>query len=52
MEQTALPGITEQFVVGLESLVAAELIRTETLAPTFTNIGVLAAVILAPAFLS
>jgi uncharacterized membrane protein len=38
--------------LGLEFLVAADVIRTVTLAPTFTNIGVLAAVILTRTFLS
>jgi uncharacterized membrane protein len=38
--------------LGLEFLVAADVIRTVTLAPTFTNIGILAAVILTRTFLS
>jgi uncharacterized membrane protein len=38
--------------LGLEFLVAADVIRTVTLAPTFTNIGVLAAVVLTRTFLS
>jgi uncharacterized membrane protein len=38
--------------LGLEFLVAADVIRTVTLAPTFANIGVLAAVILTRTFLS
>jgi uncharacterized membrane protein len=38
--------------LGLEFLVAADVIRTVVLAPTFTNIGILAAVILTRTFLS
>jgi uncharacterized membrane protein len=38
--------------LGLEFLVAADVIRTVTMAPTFTNIGLLAAVILTRTFLS
>ena len=38
--------------LGLEFLVAADVIRTVTLAPTFANIGILAAVILTRTFLS
>jgi uncharacterized membrane protein len=38
--------------LGLEFLVAADVIRTVTLAPTFVNIGILAAVILTRTFLS
>ena len=38
--------------LGLEFLVAADIIRTVTMTPTFTSIGVLAAVILTRTFLS
>jgi uncharacterized membrane protein len=38
--------------LGLEFLVAADVIRTVTTTPTFTSIGVLAAVILTRTFLS
>ena len=38
--------------LGLEFLVAADVIRTVTMAPTFANIGILAAVILTRTFLS
>jgi uncharacterized membrane protein len=38
--------------LGLEFLVAADVIRTVTMAPTFTSIGILAAVILTRTFLS
>jgi uncharacterized membrane protein len=38
--------------LGLEFLVAADVIRTVTMTPTFTSIGVLAAVILTRTFLS
>jgi uncharacterized membrane protein len=38
--------------LGLEFLVAADVIKTVTTAPTFTNIGVLAAVIVTRTFLS
>ena len=38
--------------LGLEFLVAAYVIRTVTMTPTFTSIGVLTAVILTPTFLS
>lgn len=38
--------------LGLEFLVAADVIRTVTTAPTFTNIGMLAAIILTRTFLS
>ena len=38
--------------LGLEFLVAADVIRTVTLAPTFSNIGVLAAIVLTRTFLS
>ena len=38
--------------LGLEFLVAADVISTVTTAPTFTNIGVLAAVIVTRTFLS
>ncbi len=44
MNVTSLPG--------LEFLVAADVIKTVTTAPTFTNIGVLAAVIVTRIFLS
>jgi uncharacterized membrane protein len=38
--------------LGLEFLVAADVIRTVTIAPTFTNIGILALVVLTRTFLS
>jgi uncharacterized membrane protein len=38
--------------LGLEFLVAADVIKTVTTAPTFTNIGVLAAVIVTRTFVS
>jgi uncharacterized membrane protein len=38
--------------LGLEFLVAADVIKTVTTTPTFTNIGVLAAVIVTRTFLS
>ena len=38
--------------LGLEFLVAADVIRTVTLAPTFRNVGILGAVILTRTFLS
>lgn len=38
--------------LGLEFLVAADVIRTVTIAPTLTNIGVLGAIILVRTFLS
>jgi uncharacterized membrane protein len=38
--------------LGLEFLVAADVIKTVTTAPSFTNIGVLAAVIVTRTFLS
>ncbi len=38
--------------LGLEFLVAADVIRTVTIAPTFTSIGILALVILTRTFLS
>lgn len=38
--------------LGLEFLVAADVIRTVTTAPTFTNIGILGAIILTRTFLS
>lgn len=38
--------------LGLEFLVAADVIRTVTTAPTFTNIGMLGAIILTRTFLS
>ena len=38
--------------LGLEFLVAADVIRTVTMTPTFTSIGVLAAVVLTRTFLS
>ena len=38
--------------LGLEFLVAADVIRTVTIAPTFTNMGVLGAIVLVRTFLS
>jgi uncharacterized membrane protein len=38
--------------LGLEFLVAADVIRTVTIAPTFTSIGILALVVLTRTFLS
>lgn len=38
--------------LGLEFLVAADVIRTVITAPTFTNVGILAAIILTRTFLS
>jgi uncharacterized membrane protein len=45
-------GIGRSVIVGLEVLVAGDLIRTVVVAPTFSAIGVLGAIVLVRAFLS
>lgn len=44
--------IGRAILLGLEFLVAADIIRTVAVDPTFTNVGVLAAIVLIRTFLS
>jgi uncharacterized membrane protein len=45
-------GLARSLLLGLELLVAGDIIRTVVVAPTLENIGVLAAVVLIRTFLS
>ncbi|HEU4448861.1 MAG TPA: DUF1622 domain-containing protein [Gaiellaceae bacterium] len=45
-------GIGRSILLGLELLVAADIIRTVAVSPTFTSVGVLAIIILIRTFLS
>lgn len=45
-------GIGRAILLGLELLVAADIIRTVAVAPTFRGVGVLAAIVLVRTFLS
>ena len=46
------PGIGRAILLGLEFLVAADIIRTVAVSPTFTSAGVLAIIVLIRTFLS
>lgn len=45
-------GLGRAILLGLEFLVAADIIRTVAIAPTFTSVGVLALIVLVRTFLS
>jgi len=45
-------GIGRALLLGLEVLVAADIIRTVAIAPTFTSVGVLALIVVVRTFLS
>jgi uncharacterized membrane protein len=45
-------GIGRAILLGLEFLVAADIVRTVAISPTFTSVGVLAAIVLIRTFLS
>ncbi|GGK86197.1 membrane protein [Sphaerisporangium melleum] len=45
-------GVGRAILLGLELLVAADIIRTVAISPTFTSVGVLAVVVLIRTFLS
>ncbi len=45
-------GIGRSILLGLEFLVAADIIRTVAVSPTFANVGILAAIVLIRTFLS
>src|SRR5262249_43156781 len=45
-------GLAQAILLGLEFLVAADIIRTVAVSPTFANVGVLAAIVLIRTFLS
>ncbi|APE36734.1 hypothetical protein BOX37_25550 [Nocardia mangyaensis] len=45
-------GLGRAILLGLEFLVAADIIRTVAIAPTFANVGVLALIVLVRTFLS
>src|SRR4051812_20786711 len=45
-------GLGRAILLGLEFLVAADIIRTVAIAPTFSNVGILAIVVLIRTFLS
>ncbi len=45
-------GLGRAILLGLELLVAADIIRTVAIAPTFTSVGVLALIVLVRTFLS
>ena len=45
-------GLSRAILLGLEFLVAADIIRTVAIAPTFTSVGVLAIIVLVRTFLS
>ncbi|MDQ3548395.1 MAG: DUF1622 domain-containing protein [Chloroflexota bacterium] len=45
-------GLGRAILLGLELLVAADIIRTVAIAPTFESVGVLAAIVLIRTFLS
>jgi uncharacterized membrane protein len=50
--QVGREGIGRAILLGLEFLVAADIIRTVAISPTFTSVGVLAAIVLIRTFLS
>jgi uncharacterized membrane protein len=45
-------GIARAILLGLEFLVAADIVRTVAISPTFTSVGILAAIVLIRTFLS
>jgi uncharacterized membrane protein len=45
-------GIGRAILLGLEFLVAADIVRTVAISPTFTSVGILAAIVLIRTFLS
>ncbi|MFF2088205.1 DUF1622 domain-containing protein [Nocardia sp. NPDC058176] len=45
-------GLGRAILLGLEFLVAADIIRTVAISPTFTSVGVLALIVLVRTFLS
>jgi uncharacterized membrane protein len=45
-------GLGKALLLGLEFLVAADIIRTVAITPTFTSVGVLAVIVLIRTFLS
>jgi len=45
-------GVGRALLLGLEFLVAADIIRTVAISPTFTSVGVLAVIVLIRTFLS
>ena len=45
-------GLGRAILLGLEFLVAADIIRTVAISPTFTSVGVLAVIVLVRTFLS
>lgn len=45
-------GVGRGILLGLEFLVAGDIIRTVAVSPTFTSVGVLAAIVLVRTFLS
>lgn len=45
-------GLARAVLLGLEFLIAADIIRTVAISPTFESVGVLAAVVLIRSFLS
>jgi uncharacterized membrane protein len=45
-------GLGRAILLGLEFLVAGDIIRTVAVAPTFTNVGVLALIVVVRTFLS
>jgi len=45
-------GVGRAILLGLEFLVAGDIIRTVAVSPTFTSVGILAAVVLVRTFLS
>lgn len=45
-------GLGRAILLGLEFLVAGDIIRTVAISPTFTSVGVLAAIVLVRTFLS
>lgn len=50
--RTYRQGIGRVILLGLEILVAADIIRTVAVSPTFTSVGVLAIIVLVRTFLS
>jgi uncharacterized membrane protein len=50
--QTARYRLARSIIFGLEILIAGDIIRTVALTPTFTNIGVLALIVLVRTFLA
>ncbi|MCC6315292.1 MAG: DUF1622 domain-containing protein [Thermomicrobiales bacterium] len=50
--RTVRTGVAQAILLGLEFLVAGDIIRTVAVEPTFANVGVLAIIVLIRTFLS